>query len=336
MRLHCLHQHAWGHWSIYLDSLRASPNLCFGCCCCCCCCSDVCMCKNEWGITSYPLIAGHEVVGVVGAVGESVKGVKVGDRVGVGWIRDSCRGCPNCIRGMENLCTKGYTGTIVGPGNFGGFQQRMRAPADFVYKIPDKLGSAEAAPLLCAGLTVYAPLRKHITKANQKVAIVGVGGLGHLAIQYANKMGAQVTGIDIDATKEAEANQLGAHNFTLFDNALENNTASFDLIVNCASGRLDWPKVLNLLKPDGTVVQLGIPGGGVQINLPLQDLVFGQKKFAGSIVGGRADMQDMLQFSADQGIKPMIELTKLSKVNEAIERMHQGKPRYRIVMETDI
>lgn len=298
--------------------------------------TDSHMADDDWGITSYPLIPGHEVVGEVAAVGAAVKGLEVGTRVGVGWIRNSCRRCRNCLRGNENLCVQGYTGLIVGPKMYGGFQPRMRAPADFTYRIPDNLSSAAAAPLLCAGVTVYAPLRKHVHNPDTKVAVLGVGGLGHLAIQFAAKMGAVVTAVDIDATKKEEAHQLGADHFVEFNAAYEACKGQFDVIINCVSAKLDFGKVLGMLGPDGVAVQCGIPGGQAVINLDLQDVVFGQKTMAGTIVGGRADMDEMLRFAADKGVAPMVQTMKLSQLNEALERLRAGKARYRIVMETDI
>eukprot|EP00775_Hariotina_reticulata_P004585 gene4585-4839_t len=165
----------------------------------------------------------------------------------------------------------------------------MRAPADFTYLIPEKLGSAEAAPLLCAGL-------------------------GHLAIQFANKMGAEVTAVDLKQEKEAEAKNLGAAHFVSFDKAYEDCKGKFDVIINCVSARLDFPKVLGMLSTDGVAIQCGIPGGGALIDLPLQDVVFNQKSMAGSIVGGRADMQEMLEFCSDKRVAPLVEIMKLSQV----------------------
>eukprot|EP00878_Enallax_costatus_P011767 GHUV01012283.1.p1 GENE.GHUV01012283.1~~GHUV01012283.1.p1 ORF type:complete len:349 (+),score=57.72 GHUV01012283.1:194-1240(+) len=276
--------------------------------------TDLHMKDDDWGLTSYPLIAGHEVVGTVKQVGSGVQGIKVGDRVGVGWIRNSCRRCPQCLRGNENLCAKGYTGLIVGPNMFGGFQPIMRAPGDFTYVLPDNLSSAAAAPLLCAGVTVYAPLRKHIRKPAAKVAILGVGGLGHLGVQFAAKMGAEVTAIDIDPSKEKEAHQLGANNFVEFNTAYTQCKQHFDVILNCVAARINFSGVLGMLAYDGVAIQCGIPGGGAVIDLNLQEVVFGQKGMVGSIVGGRADMEEMLRFCAEKGVEPMIETMKLTQV----------------------
>ncbi|GBF87537.1 hypothetical protein Rsub_00248 [Raphidocelis subcapitata] len=291
---------------------------------------------NDWGVTTYPFIPGHEVVGVVEAKGTDVTRLEIGDRVGFGWIKDSCRSCTACLRGNENLCEPGYTPLILGEGNYGGFQPRIRAPADFAYKLPDALTSADAAPLLCAGITVYAPLRKFIKHAGMRVAVLGIGGLGHLGVQFAAAMGAEVTAIARQADKAKEAKALHADAFLTTDVALEKRKGYFDIILNTASGAVDTAAVLGMLRADGVLVQCGIPGGGAQITVPLQDVVFGQKTIAGSVVGGRADMEDCLALAAAKGIRPMVEVYKLSEVNAAMDRVHAGTVRYRIVLETDI
>ncbi|KXZ54224.1 hypothetical protein GPECTOR_5g316 [Gonium pectorale] len=298
--------------------------------------TDMHMRDDDWGVSKFPFIPGHEVVGEVVAVGSAVTQMVPGQRVGVGWIADSCRRCLACLRGDENVCEQGYTGLIVG-GRHGGFQEVCRAPADFVYTIPDGLDSASAAPLLCAGVTVYSPLRRHLTRPGMRVGVLGVGGLGHLALQFAAKMGGDVTALDISPDKEAEAKQLGAHSFRTWGSATgeEGLQGHFDLILNCASANVPAAQLLGLLKNDGTLVQVGIPGGHAQMTVPLQDLVFGQKKVAGSIVGGRADMQEMLDFAGVQGVKPMLEIMPLSQVNEAMQRVAEGKARYRIVLTSD-
>ncbi|KIZ06745.1 putative NADH-dependent butanol dehydrogenase 1 [Monoraphidium neglectum] len=315
--------------------------------------SDLHMRDDDWGITSFPLIAGkgagpprHEVVGEVAAKGDTVAGIEVGDRVGYGWLRDSCRKCRYCLRGEENLCLQ-QTPTIVGRS-----QQQCRtdvitgcseslpavaatpglplfvfAAGAFAYKIPDALGSAEAAPMLCAGITVYAPLRKHTRRPGMSVAVLGVGGLGHLAVQFAAAMGADVTALVRDDDEAGEALALGAREAATSARAFEEKKGSYDVVLNCASARLDFAKVLGLLCPDGVLIQVGIPGGGAEITLPLQDVVFSQKSLAGSI--------EMLEFAVAKGVKPMIETYKLSQINEAAARVASGRARYRVVMETD-
>ncbi|KAG2437287.1 hypothetical protein HXX76_005945 [Chlamydomonas incerta] len=300
--------------------------------------TDIHMRDDDWGVSKFPFIPGHEVVGVVVAVGSGVPkgGLQPGDRAGVGWISGSCRACAACLRGEENVCEAGYTGLIVN-GHHGGFQDVCRVHADFAYKIPPALDSASAAPLLCAGITVYSPLRRHLTRPGMRVGVLGVGGLGHLALQYAAKMGADVTALDVAPDKESESRSLGAHQFVTWDTATAEKglQGHFDLLLNCASAKIDAGQLMSLLKNNGTVVQVGIPGGQPLLAVPLQDLVFGQKKVAGTIVGGRADMQEMLQFSAINGVRPMLEVMPLSKVNEAMAHVASGKARYRVVLTSD-
>lgn len=292
--------------------------------------TDIHMRDNDWGVSKFPLVAGHEVVGLVTEIGAKVTHFKTGDRVGCGWIRNSCRLCDHCLKGEENICRRGYTGLIV--GNHGGFADKLRINADFVYKIPDALDSASAAPLLCAGITVYTPLRTYIKNPGMKVGIIGIGGLGHLAIKFARAMGAEVTAISSSSNKEAEAKEFGAHHFQLWGNAetMKEAIASFDLLLTTASAELDWDLAFSLLANNGVLCFLGIPVSS--INVPLIPLIFGQKSVAGSVVGGRKFMTEMLEFAAINQIKPMIETMPLSQINEAMDQVAANKARYRIVL----
>jgi len=292
--------------------------------------TDLHMRDNDWGISRYPLVPGHEVVGVVTQVGEEVTSLTVGDRAGFGWIRDACRQCDHCLQGEENICRDGYTGLIL--GHHGGFADKLRAPADFAYKIPDALDSASAAPLLCAGITVYTPLRTYMTHSAMKVGIIGVGGLGHLAIKFAKAMGAEVTAFSTSPDKEAEAKEFGAHHFQVWDNAEDMTKASGnqDLIVNTASSDIDWETALNLVGNNGTLCLVGLPTSSITI--PVTSLIFGQKKIAGSLVGGRRFIREMLDFSAVHNITPMVETMPLSQVNEAMDKVAANQARYRIVL----
>ncbi|GLC65169.1 hypothetical protein PLESTF_000259600 [Pleodorina starrii] len=296
--------------------------------------TDMHMRDNDWGVSAFPFIPGHEVVGEVVAVGSDVTGLRPGDRAGVGWISNSCRVCSNCKRGEENICEKGYTGLIV-MGNHGGFQEVCRVNADFAYSIPEGLDSASAAPLLCAGITVYAPLRAHIRHPNTSVAVFGVGGLGHLALQYAHKMGAEVTAISGRQDKEAETHMMGADHFAVWGRDKDKLRGKYDILINTVSADVSTADLMACLKVDGTLVQVGIPGGGAVMHVPLQDLVFGQKHVVGSIVGGRADMQEMLDFSAVHGVKPLVEEWPMAKINEAMQHVADGKARYRVVLTSD-
>ncbi len=294
--------------------------------------TDLHMRDNDWGVSKFPLVAGHEVVGIVTEAGKDVTTLKKGDRVGLGWIRNSCRVCYHCLQGEENICKQGFTGLIV--GNHGGFADKVRSPADFAYKIPDALDSASAAPLLCAGITVYTPLRTYIKYPGMKVGIVGIGGLGHLAIKFARAMGAEVTVLSSHADKEAEAKEFGAHHFYQWGSeSAQDLTGSLDLLVSTSSAELDWDLAFSLLGNNGVLCFLGIPVSS--INVPLIPLIFGQKSVVGSVVGGRRFMQEMLDFAAINQIKPMIQTMPLSQVNEAMDLVLAGKARYRIVLESE-
>jgi uncharacterized zinc-type alcohol dehydrogenase-like protein len=254
--------------------------------------------------------------------------------VGVGWLANSCRSCAACLRGCENVCQQGYQGLIVGAHKKGGFATVLRVNNDFTYPIPEALSSAEAAPLLCAGITVYAPLKRWLHPGG-RVAILGVGGLGHLAVQFAAAMGGVVTAIDIDASKASESFAFGAKEFIHAPDLLGCDAmqhGQFDVILNTASAAIPTNALLRSLAADGTLVQLGIPGGDVEISVKLSDLVFGQKHVVGSIVGGRADMRDMLAFAAAKGVKPRIETAPLHEVNAQMARLTKGDVRYRIVL----
>ncbi|GAX72598.1 hypothetical protein CEUSTIGMA_g54.t1 [Chlamydomonas eustigma] len=294
--------------------------------------TDIHMTLDDWGVSKFPFIPGHEVVGYVAAKGSEVRHLEVGDRVGYAWIKDSCHGCQNCYTGHENLCLKGYTGLITG-GGMGGWQNYMRAPAYFAFKIPDGLDSVSAAPLLCAGVTVYAPLKRLITKPGTRVSVIGIGGLGHLALQFAAALGAEVTAISTSPDKEAEARKFGATNFVVGEEGCKAISGTQDVVINTVSSKNDYEAQMALLRPDGTLCIVGLPVD--KITVGVLDVVFNQKKICGSIVGGRSDMAEMLQFAAIKGIKPQCETMPLSQVNEAVQKVLANKARYRIVLVND-
>ena len=295
--------------------------------------TDIHMRDNDWNVSSFPLVAGHEVVGKVTEIGSEVTGLKKGDRIGFGWIRNSCRVCDACLRGEENVCRQGYTGLIV--GNHGGFANKLRALADFAYKIPDGLDSASAAPLLCAGITVYTPLRTYINYPGQKVGVIGIGGLGHLAIKFARAMGAEVTAFSTSPDKENEAKEFGSHHFCNWKSEAEikAHAGTLDLLLSTVSAEIDWDKAFSLLANNGVFCLLGIPVS--ILNIPLIPLIFGQKAVVGSVVGGRRFMKEMLEFAAIHQIKPMIETMPISQINEAMDKVAANKARYRIVLTSD-
>ncbi|MFY7800802.1 MAG: NAD(P)-dependent alcohol dehydrogenase [Dolichospermum sp.] len=292
--------------------------------------TDIHMRDNDWNVSKFPLVAGHEVVGNVTQIGAGVTSIKIGDRLGFGWISNSCRVCDACLRGEENICRQGYKGLIV--GNHGGFANKLRACADFAYKIPDNLDSASAAPLLCAGITVYTPLRTYIKYPGAKVGVLGIGGLGHLAIKFAEAMGAEVTAFSTSSDKEAEAKEFGAHYFCNWKNTEQIKAASgtLDLLLCTVSSEIDWNKAFGLLANNGVLCLVGLPVS--TLNIPLLPLVFGQKAIAGSVVGGRRFMKEMLEFAAIHQIKPMIETIPISQINAAMDRVVANKARYRIVL----
>ena len=291
--------------------------------------TDIHMRDNDWNVSKFPLVAGHEVVGNVTQIGAEVTSIKIGDRLGFGWISNSCRVCDACLRGEENICRQGYKGLIV--GNHGGFANKLRACADFGYKIPDNLDSASAAPLLCAGITVYNPLRTYIKYPGAKVGVLGIGGLGHLAIKFAEAMGAEVTAFSTSYDKEAEAKEFGAHYFYNWKNTeIKAASGTLDLLLCTVSSEIDWNKAFGLLANNGVLCLVGLPVS--TLNIPLLPLVFGQKAIAGSVVGGRRFMKEMLEFAAIHQIKPMIETIPISQINAAMDRVVANKARYRIVL----
>lgn len=302
--------------------------------------SDIHKMLDEWsdvgaGHTNYPLVPGHEVIGVVVAAGANVKNFKVGDRVGFGPQRGSCLNCEYCHEGDEQLCER-FDG-LYDPET-GGYADHIRVHNRFAFLIPDKIDSASAAPLLCAGVTVYAPLAYYKPKQGAKVAVVGLGGLGHLGLQYAKAMGYDVTAISSSADKEAEAKSFGAAHFlnSKNDNEMKAAARKFDFIMNTASGSLDWNAYLSLLKPNGQLCLLGIPSDKIKFD-PFS-VVMGRKTICGSIIGGVKLMKEMLDFSAAHNIRPKIEVFKLGfkdadKATEVIEKVLKNQVRYRAVFE---
>lgn len=305
--------------------------------------TDIHMQNNDWHISTFPLVAGHEVVGIVENVGSQVTHLKKGDKVAFGWISDSCRACGACIKGEENICLKGYQGLILG-GNHGGFQEFIRASADFAIPVPEGLPSSAAAPLMCAGITVYAPLRGHWKRPGMKVGVLGIGGLGHLALQFAKAMGAEVTAFSTSKNKEEEARKFGAHHFITYNpNAVSGEGYGIDpenkveLLLNCSPAlppEGDFRNQMSLVQTDGTLVLAGIPNDSLA-KVSLLDIIFSQKKLAGSIVGGRRLLKEMLEFCATHNIRPQVQLMKLSQMNEAIKIVEENRARYRIVLEND-
>ena len=290
--------------------------------------TDIHAIDNYYGITDFPFVPGHEIVGYVSAVGPAVSELIEGDRVGIGWQGRSCMQCEWCLKGEEQLCMD-----IVPSGTwvpYGGFSSSVVVDSRFAYPLPPAMPSQVAAVLLCAGLTVYSPLREYIAESTQKVAIVGVGGLGHLAIQFAHALGWEVAAISSSPEKKKQALAFGADRFidTNDQASLRQFDFGFDLLICTASGGMNWEALLMTLKKKGRLVLLGFP----DVTLNPTDLVAHQLSITGSFLGNRATMREMLGFAQDQGIAPEVELMPMSQVNEAIQRLKENKARYRIVL----
>jgi uncharacterized zinc-type alcohol dehydrogenase-like protein len=291
--------------------------------------SDICMIDNDWGISSYPIVPGHEVIGTVAAVGSDVTSPKVGTRVGLGWQRGSCGECGWCRRGKQQLCPS-ERDTVV--AHHGGFAELVRCDANFAIPIPDALDSAVAGPLMCAGGTVFSPLIHNGVNGTMRTAVAGIGGLGHLAIQYLAAMGCDVTAISGTHSKEAEARKLGASHFiaTADPGAMAKAAGSFDFILSTISADADWAGFLAALRPEGKLVIVGVPQSDIKV--PAFPLIIGEKSVIGGRLGSPADNAAMLKFTARHGVKPMVEGFALRDVNKALDHVRSGKVRYRAVL----
>ena len=294
--------------------------------------SDLSMLENEWGFTKYPIVAGHEVAGVITAMGAQVKGRRVGQRVGLGWSSGSCMHCAQCMSGNQNLCAEGE-GTIV--GRHGGFADRVRSHWSWAIPLPDKLDLASAGPLLCGGSTVFNPLVQFRVKPTDRVGVIGIGGLGHMALSFFNKWGCEVTAFTSSDSKHAEALRLGAHHVVNSRDsaALKRIAGSFDFILSTVNVPLDWPAIMAALGPKGRLHVVGV----VLEPIPVSafTLLGGQKSVSGSPVGSPSTTATMLDFCVRHGIAPVIETFPMSRVNDALEHLRAGKARYRIVLEND-
>jgi len=294
--------------------------------------SDLSMLDNEWGMSQFPLVPGHEAVGTVLALGENAKGLKVGQRVGVGWAASSCLHCRECLSGHHNLCASSQ-GTIV--GRHGGFADRLRAQWTWVRPIPDALDLSKTGPLLCGGVTVFTPFLAHDISPTARVGIIGIGGLGHMALQFANKWGCEVHAFTTSDSKESEARRLGAHvvHNTKRDGVLKNIAGSLDLIISTINVPLDVPGLLETLAPLG---RLHVVGAVLEpLAVPAFGLIMGQKSVSGSPVGSPTAIDRMLEFSARHSVAPVVETFPMSRVNDALEHLRAGKARYRIVLTSD-
>ena len=301
--------------------------------------SDLHMARNEWGQTIYPVVPGHEIVGRVTAVGNKVKKFKTGDLAGVGCLVDSCRQCANCKKGLEQYCTVGnvltYSGRdrVNGDITYGGYSKQIVVDEDFVLKISDKLPLAQVAPLLCAGITTYSPLRHWGVGKGHKLGVVGLGGLGHMAVKLGASFGAEVTMLSTSPDKEADARRLGAHKFALTKDAAQMKKLAgyFDFIIDTVSAKHDYGAYLSLLATDGVMMCVGAPPTPAEI--AVFNLIGGRRSLTGSLIGGLPETQEMLDYCAKHGISSDIEMIDIANINEAYERMLKSDVRYRFVID---
>ena len=301
--------------------------------------SDLHTARNEWQNTLYPCVPGHEIVGKVTRVGKSVSKFKVGQNVGVGCLVDSCRKCESCRAGLEQYCEVGFIGTyngedkLSGGHTFGGYSTANVVHEDFVLRLPENLDLAATAPLLCAGITTYSPLRHWKVGKGQRVGIVGLGGLGHMGVKLAHAMGAHGVLFTTSANKAGDAKKLGADEVVVSKDAaaMEKEAGKYDFILDTVSAQHDINLYLNLLKRDATLVQVGAP----EQPLPLAvfSLIFARRNFAGSLIGGIPETQEMLDFCGKNNITSDIEIIPMQKINEAYERMLKSDVKYRFVID---
>lgn len=300
--------------------------------------SDIHTVRGDWGPQQYPLAPGHEITGTVAAVGSEVTKHALGDRVGVGCLVNSCRACVYCLRGDEQFCTQGAVGTYGavdrdGTITQGGYSEQVVVTEDFVLRIPDALPLDAAAPLLCAGITTYSPLRHWKVGPGTRVAVVGLGGLGHMGVQIAHALGAEVTVLSQTLAKQDDGLRLGADRYfaTGDRDTFRDLRGSFDVILNTVSAVIDLRSYLGLLDVDGTIVCVGAPAEALALNAG--SLIAGRRSIAGSNIGGIRETQEMLDFCAEHGITAQIEVIPASAINDAYERVLASDVRYRFVID---
>jgi len=301
--------------------------------------SDLHQVKNEWGNSLYPMVPGHEIVGKVTRVGSGVRRFKVGDRAGVGCLIDSCRECAACKAGLEQYCEKGMTGTYNSYERdgktmaFGGYSERIVTREEFVLSISERLDLSRTAPLLCAGITTYSPLRQANVGKGQRVGVVGLGGLGHMAVKFAHAFGAEVTVFTTSAKKRADALALGAHEVTLSTDAraMAAQAGRFDFILDTVSAPHDYNALIGALRRDGRMTLVGAPPAPA----PIMGfgLIMQRRTLGGSLIGGLPETQEMLEFCAKHEIMSDVEVVPIQKINEAYERMLKGDVKYRFVID---
>ncbi|MEY3859371.1 MAG: hypothetical protein RL568_801 [Actinomycetota bacterium] len=301
--------------------------------------SDIHQVAEEWGPAIFPMVPGHEIAGVVKAIGSKVSKFAVGDKIGVGVFVDSCRSCESCVQGLQQYCVEGMTGTYNGYERdgvtvaMGGYSNNFVINQDYAVRIPDNLPLEGVAPLLCAGITLYSPIKHWGVKPGMKVAVMGLGGLGHMGVKFAAAMGAEVTVLSHSPSKQADAIAMGAHHFvsTKDPSNLAPLAKSFDLILNTVSAELVINDYLNLLKLDGTLVVIGLPGKPYEVHAGT--LLNGRRSVSGSMIGGIPEMQEMLEFCSQHLIVSDVEVIKADYINEAYKRTVASDVKYRFVID---
>jgi uncharacterized zinc-type alcohol dehydrogenase-like protein len=301
--------------------------------------SDIHQAREEWGPAIFPMVPGHEIAGTVTAIGSSVSKFKVGDLIGVGVFIDSCRTCENCVEGLQQYCLQGMTGTynqLERDGTtvaMGGYSNYFVVNEDYAVTIPANLPLAGVAPLLCAGITLYSPIKHWGVGPGKKVAVMGLGGLGHMGVKFAAALGADVTVLSHSPHKEADALAMGAHSFIATNDkgVFKKHAKTFDVILNTVSADIDIDLYLNLLKLDGTLVVIGLPGKPYALNAGT--LLNGRRSIGGSMIGGIPELQEMLNFCGEKNIVSDVEIIKADYINEAYERTVASDVKYRFVID---
>jgi uncharacterized zinc-type alcohol dehydrogenase-like protein len=302
--------------------------------------TDIHFVNNDLGMSLYPMVPGHEIVGKVTAVGKNVKRFKVGDTAAVGCLVDSCRDCSACASGLEQYCQKGFVLTYSSyekdgkTVSQGGYSTKIVVDERFVLKVSPKLPPDKAAPLLCAGITTYSPLRHWKIGKGNRVAILGLGGLGHMGVKFASKFGADVTVLSTSPAKKADALRLGAHDFvvTTDDAQAKRAAGQFDFVLDTVAAPHDYGTYVAMLKTDGVLVCVGLPPEPIQV--PAPSLIFARKSIAGSVIGGLPETQEMLDYCAAQNITADVEVIPIQQINDAYKRMLRADVKYRFVIDT--
>jgi len=303
--------------------------------------SDIHQAQEEWGPALFPMVPGHEIVGVVTVIGEKVSKFAVGDRIGVGVFIDSCRNCENCRKGLQQYCLEGMTGTYNGYERnsqniaFGGYSNYFVIDEDYAVKVPENLEPSGVAPLLCAGITLYSPIKHWKVKQGSRVAVMGLGGLGHMGVKFAAALGAEVTVLSHSAAKKADALSMGAANFVITKEVDWHKplTKNFDLVLNTISADIDLEPYLNTLRTDGTMVVIGLPGKPYAVNAGT--LLNGRRSITGSMIGGMPELQEMMDFCGRNGIVSDVEVIPASYINQAYQRTVASDVKYRFVIDAD-